>query len=65
MTSGDILTPSEAFRRQEDYYSYTKEAPRLIEKLAALKPKLLACMHGSAWSGDGAAMLRRLGAALA
>lgn len=65
VTSGDILTPSEEFRRKEDYYSYTREAPRLIEKLAALKPRLLACMHGSAWAGDGAAMLRKLGAALA
>ncbi|MEJ6023543.1 MBL fold metallo-hydrolase [Ramlibacter sp. PS4R-6] len=65
VTSGDILTPSEEFRHKEDYYSYTKEAPRLIEKLAALKPRLLACMHGSAWAGDGAAMLRKLGAALA
>jgi len=65
VTTGDILTPSEAFRKQMDYFSHTKDAPRLIEKLAALKPRLLACMHGSAWSGDGAAMLRRLGAALA
>lgn len=65
VTSGDILTPSGEFRRKEDYYSYTREAPRLIEKLAALKPKLLACMHGSAWAGDGAMMLRKLGAALA
>ncbi|HUR90374.1 MAG TPA: MBL fold metallo-hydrolase [Ramlibacter sp.] len=65
VTSGDILTPSETFRSREDYYSHTTEAPRLIEKLAALKPRLLACMHGSAWEGDGAAMLRKLGAAFA
>jgi hypothetical protein len=37
----------------------------MIDKLAALEPRLLACMHGSAWQGDGASMLRRLGAALA
>ena len=65
VTTGDILTTSEEFRKQMDYFSHTKDAPRLIEKLAALKPRLLACMHGSAWSGDGSAMLRRLGAALA
>jgi flavorubredoxin len=65
LTRGDILTPSEAFRRQEDYYSHTANAPALIDKLARLKPKVLACMHGSAWEGDGEAMLRRLGAALA
>lgn len=37
----------------------------MIEKLARLEPKVLACMHGSAWSGDGARMLRSLGEALA
>ena len=65
LTTGDILTPSEAFRRQMDYFSHSVNAPALIEKLAALKPRVLACMHGSAWEGDGARMLRSLGAALA
>jgi flavorubredoxin len=65
LVSGDILGPSEAFRGQMDYFSHTRDAPRMIEKLAALKPKVLACMHGSAWSGDGAGMLRSLGQALA
>lgn len=61
----DILGPSEAFRKQEDYFSHTRNAPALIEKLARLEPSVLACMHGSAWKGDGGAMLRSLGAALA
>jgi flavorubredoxin len=65
VVSGDILGPSEAFRRQMDYFSHSVNAPSLIEKLAQLKPKLLACMHGSAWAGDGAGMLRSLGQALA
>ncbi|AMO25029.1 hypothetical protein GCM10027034_05380 [Ramlibacter solisilvae] len=65
VTSADILGPSEEFRQVADYFSHSINAPAMIEKLAALKPKLLACMHGSAWRGDGAAMLRRLGAALA
>jgi flavorubredoxin len=65
LTRGDILTPSEAFRKQEDYFSHSTRAPAMIDKLARLQPKVLACMHGSAWEGDGAAMLRRLGAALA
>jgi len=65
LVTSDILGPSEAFRRQEDYFSHSRNAPTLIEKLAALKPRVLACMHGSAWSGDGAAMLRSLGQALA
>ena len=65
LTEDDILASSEAFRRQEDYFSQSRQAPALIEKLAQLRPRLLACMHGSAWRGDGAAMLRRLGQALA
>ena len=65
LVTDDILEASEAFRRQEDYYSHSRDTPALIEKLARLEPRLLACMHGSAWSGDGAAMLRRLGQALA
>lgn len=65
LTKGDILASSEAFRAQDDYFSHTRNAPSLIEKLADLKPRVLACMHGSAWEGDGAGLLRRLGAALA
>jgi flavorubredoxin len=65
LTQDDILAPSEVFRRQEDYFSHSRQAPTLIEKLARLQPRLLACMHGSAWQGDGASMLRRLGTALA
>jgi hypothetical protein len=64
VVTGDILGPSEAFRRQEDYFSHTEKAPVLMEKLARLDPCLLSCMHGSAWSGDGAAMLRQLSRAL-
>ena len=65
LVTGDILGPSEAFRQREDYFSHTRNAPALIEKLARLVPTVLACMHGSAWSGNGAAMLRSLGHALA
>lgn len=61
VTEEDILGPSEAFRAQMDYFSHTRDAARLIEKLAAEKPGVLACMHGSTWVGDGAALLRQLG----
>ena len=65
LVSDDILEPSEAFRRQMDYFAHGRDAPALIAKLAELRPELLACMHGSAWAGDGAALLRRLGTSLA
>ncbi len=64
LVTGDILGPSEAFRAQMDYFAYGKDAPALMEKLARLEPDVLACMHGSAWSGDGAGMLRQLSTAL-
>jgi len=61
VTEADILGPSEAFRGQMDYFSHTRDAQSLIEKLAAEQPRRLACMHGSTWVGDGAALLRALG----
>ena len=64
LTESDILGPSEAFRSAMDYYSHSKRAPALIEKLAATNPRTLACMHGSAWRGDGTKLLRALADAL-
>lgn len=60
-TEGDILEPSEQFRGQFDYFSHTRDARALIERIAATRPTTLACMHGAAWRGDGAALLRALG----
>ena len=50
-------------RKGLDFYSATATANGQLyaEKLAATDPGLLACMHGSAWKGDCAAMLRGLG----
>jgi flavorubredoxin len=60
VTESDILGPSEAFRHKLDYFSHTKYARNMLECLAAAQPKMLACMHGSAWRGDGAALLLAL-----
>ena len=65
VTESDVLEPSEAARAALDYYSHTRKTDALIEKLAGHGPELLACMHGSAWRGDGAALLRALGRRLA
>lgn len=65
VTENDILGPSEAFRQQMDYYSHSKDERVLLEKLASTEPTTLACMHGSAWRGDGAALLRQLADELA
>ncbi|WP_372750439.1 MBL fold metallo-hydrolase [Litorivivens sp.] len=60
ITEDDILEPSEASRAEMDYFSHSKHAPHLLELLAATEPTTLACMHGSAWKGDGAGLLREL-----
>jgi flavorubredoxin len=64
VTESDILGPSEAFRRGMDYFSHTKNARPMLERLASTNPTTLACMHGSAWRGDGARLLRALADAL-
>jgi flavorubredoxin len=65
VTEADILGPSEAMRKGLDYFSHTRHARVLLEKLAATEPTTLACMHGAAWKGDGAALLRALANELA
>lgn len=60
VTEDDILGPSEAFRDKMDYFSHAKNVRDMIERLAATNPTTLACMHGSAWKGDGATLLRAL-----
>ena len=61
LTEADILEPSEAFRAGLDYYSHTRNVAAMTDRLAACGPTTLACMHGSAWRGDGARLLRALG----
>lgn len=60
VTESDILGPSEEFRRSMDYFSHGRSTGSLLEKLALTNPEMLACMHGSAWRGDGAELLRAL-----
>lgn len=64
LTEADILGPSEAFRESFDYFAHAPHTRATIERFASERPTTLACMHGSAWRGDGAALLRALGTAL-
>jgi len=61
----DILGPSEAMRSQMDYYAHAKNTGDLLAKLAATEPATMACMHGSAWTGNGSALLGELAKTLA
>ena len=65
LTESDILGPSAAFRGPMDYFAHAPHTGATLEKLAMQQPKTLACMHGSAWRGDGAKLLRELGRSLA
>jgi flavorubredoxin len=60
VTESDILGPSEAMRAGLDYWAHSTSTRPTLERLAALDPVTLACMHGSAWRGDGAGLLRAL-----
>jgi flavorubredoxin len=64
VTESEILTASETMRGMMDYYAHSKSTAVTFERLAALQPEMLACQHGSAYRGDGAALLRELGATI-
>jgi flavorubredoxin len=61
----DLVEPSEKMRRGMDYYSHAPNTRSVLERLASLEPRTLACMHGSAWRGDGRAPLLALADAVA
>jgi len=65
LTEADILGPSERFRAPLDYFAHAPQTSAMLERLAREQPTTLACMHGSAWRGDGARLLRELSAVLA
>jgi hypothetical protein len=65
LTEADILGPSEAFRAPLDYFAHAPQTTAMLARFALEQPTTLACMHGSAWRGDGAKLLRELAVALA
>ncbi|MGD8339293.1 MAG: MBL fold metallo-hydrolase [Gammaproteobacteria bacterium] len=62
LTESDILGPSEAFRGSMDYLAHAPATSDQLGRMASYAPTTLACMHGSAWRGDGAALLKDLAA---
>ena len=44
-----------------DYMPYTPQTQPMLDRLAALKPKTLAIMHGSSYRGDAGKLLTGLG----
>ena len=64
LTEADVLGPSEAMRGEMDYFAHARDTRSRLERLAQTAPRTLACMHGAAWTGDGAKLLRALADAL-
>ncbi len=65
VTESEILTASEGMRGMMDYYAHATSTSAILERLAVLQPSMLACQHGSAYRGNGAALLRDHSATLA
>ena len=64
LTESDILGPSEAFRKPLDYFAHAPQTRQVLDSLARHEPTTMACMHGSAWRGNGSQLLRALSDAL-
>jgi flavorubredoxin len=64
VTESEVLTASEGMRGMMDYYAHATSTSAILERLANLDPAMLACQHGSAYRGDGAALIRELAATL-
>ena len=60
VTESEVLTASETMRGMLDYYAHGSNTSAILRHLADLNPSMLACQHGSAFRGDGAALLREL-----
>jgi hypothetical protein len=64
VTESEVLTASEGMRGMMDYYAHATRTSATLERLAELRPSMLACQHGSAFRGDCAALLRELAGTL-
>jgi len=64
VTESEVLSASEGMRGMMDYYAHASSTSAILERLASLRPAMLACQHGSAYRGDGAALLRALAATI-
>jgi len=65
MTSGDMVERTMASHKQlPTYIPVSEHTARVFDRLEALQPGVLACMHGPAFSGDAVGALRDLRTAL-
>ncbi len=62
LTDGDILGPALEMEKLFPFNPVTPDAAPTLHRLAALKPRMLAVMHGSSFNGDVPALLESLAA---
>ena len=60
VTEGDVVGPAKAAEEMFRASCYTSGSGPAIRRLAELKPKTIALMHGSSYRGDGAKALGEL-----
>ena len=60
LSSGDILSPAMTAEKQFGFTPVTAATGATVRRLAALRPRTLAVMHGSSFSGDAPAVLESL-----
>lgn len=64
IVESDVVGPALAAEEMFHAMSMAPNTRSVLERLAALKPRTLAIMHGSSFSGDGAKALNQLTAGL-
>lgn len=65
ITGSDVVGPALAAEQMFHAMSMAPNTRQTLERLAALRPRTLAIMHGSSFSGDGGRALAELAAGLA
>ena len=60
LSSGDILNPAMTAEKNFGFTAVTPTTGATVRRLAALRPRTLAVMHGSSFSGDAPAVLESL-----
>ncbi len=62
VSDADLIAPALDFERRLQHVTVSAHLPPVLRKLAALQPRMLACMHGPAYNGDSVRTLRQLAA---
>jgi flavorubredoxin len=60
VSDANLLEPALAFERRMKHFTVSDRLAPTLRRLADLRPQMLACMHGPAYTGDGPALLEAL-----